>query len=71
MMDPEQFRAALEGLGLSQTGFARWIGQNPRTVRRWALGEAVVPRHIVVIIALLQAISDVGGSHLMERLLEK
>ncbi|CAB5220458.1 hypothetical protein UFOVP233_82 [uncultured Caudovirales phage] len=71
MMDPEQFRAGLERLGLSQTAFAKWNGLNPRTVRRWALGEANVPRHIVVILALLDAISEVGGPHLLERLLEK
>lgn len=71
MMDAVQFRAGLDGLGLSQTAFAKWTGKNPRTVRRWAAGEDPVPREIAVIIALLEAISEIGGSHLLNRLLEK
>jgi hypothetical protein len=32
---PRQLRAALSKRGITQQGFARLTGRNPRTVRRW------------------------------------
>lgn len=44
-MTPDQFRACLRTAGLSQLGFARLIGVNGRTVRRYAAadGEGLPP----------------------------
>ena len=54
-MTPEQFRAALADLGLSQVGFARLARVDPRTVRKWAAGDSRIPGPVVVLIELLQA----------------
>jgi len=54
-MKPAELRAALAALGLSQVGFARTVRVDPRTVRRWVAGDAVIPGPVVVLIELLQA----------------
>lgn len=38
-MTPDEYREAIERLGLSQVGAARLLGVNDRTSRRWASGE--------------------------------
>ncbi|MBO0754273.1 MAG: hypothetical protein J2P54_00300 [Bradyrhizobiaceae bacterium] len=38
-MTAHEYRKALAHLGLSQLAAARLLGVNPRTSRRWALGE--------------------------------
>ena len=35
----ERIRAAREALGLSQEKFARQLGIDPTTIRRWELGQ--------------------------------
>ncbi len=55
-MTPNQFRAALDRLKLSQLGAARLVGADPRTARRWALGERDVPECVAILLRLL-----VGG----------
>lgn len=52
MTGPE-FRAALARHDLSQVQFARMIGVNGRTVRRWAAGEIELPGAVVCLLALL------------------
>jgi DNA-binding transcriptional regulator YiaG len=42
-MTPEQYRAAIEQLGLSQVAAAKLLGVDERTSRRWANGERDVP----------------------------
>lgn len=42
-MTRDDFRAALDRLGLTQTGAARVLGVDERTTRRWAAGERAVP----------------------------
>jgi len=42
-MTSDQYRAAIETLGLSQVAAARLLGVDPRTSRRWACGERDVP----------------------------
>ena len=54
-MKPAELRAVLASLGLSQVGFARTVRVDPRTVRRWVAGDAVIPGPVVVLIELLQA----------------
>lgn len=52
-MTPAAYRDALARLGLSQVGAARLFGVNPRTSRRWALGELEVPRAVEIALLLL------------------
>ena len=42
-MTPETFRALLTSLGFTQSSLARALRTDPRTIRRWALGEVPVP----------------------------
>jgi DNA-binding transcriptional regulator YiaG len=48
-----QYRAAIEKLGLSQQGAARFLGAGERTSRRWALGEARVPESVALLLRLM------------------
>jgi len=54
-MTSSQFRAAIDRLGLSQTGTARLVGADGRTARRWALGERSVPEPVAIILRLMLA----------------
>lgn len=42
-MTHDQYRAALEQLGLSQTAAAQLLGVDARTSRRWACDERDIP----------------------------
>lgn len=50
-----QFRSAIARLGLSQAGAAALVGADPRTGRRWALGERGVPECVAILLRLLVA----------------
>lgn len=52
-MTANQFRAAITRLDLSQVGAARLVGADPRTGRRWALGERAVPECVAILLRLL------------------
>lgn len=52
-MTPADFRAALDVLKLSQLAAAPVLGSDPRTVRRWALGERPIPGPVVQLLAAL------------------
>jgi hypothetical protein len=54
-MTANQFRATLDRLGLSQVGAARLFGADPRTARRWALGERDIPETVAVLLRLMAA----------------
>jgi DNA-binding transcriptional regulator YdaS (Cro superfamily) len=54
-MTAKQFQAAIDRLGLSQVGAARLVGADPRTARRWALGERSVPEPVAIILRLMLA----------------
>ncbi len=51
-MSPEQARAHLVRLGLSQQGFARLVRVNPVTMRRW-LRLGSIPRSIEILLEIL------------------
>jgi hypothetical protein len=51
----KQFQAAIDRLGLSQVGAARLVGADPRTARRWALGERSVPEPVAILLRLMLA----------------
>lgn len=47
------FAASLKALGWSQSAFARLMGRNPRSVRRWASGDLPAPTEAVALLALM------------------
>lgn len=51
-MTANQFRSAIATLRLSQLAAARLVGADPRTGRRWALGEAPVPDCVAILLRL-------------------
>lgn len=51
----DEYRLALDGLGIANAEFGRLIGVDARTERRWALGEARVPGPVVLLIRLFEA----------------
>jgi DNA-binding transcriptional regulator YiaG len=56
-MNPDAFRAHLARLEISQQGFARLIGVNPQTVRKWLRRRdtAPIPRAVEILLPLLTA----------------
>lgn len=54
-MTANQFRSAIDRLGLSQVGAARLVGADPRTGRRWARDERPVPKCVAILLRLLLA----------------
>jgi DNA-binding transcriptional regulator YiaG len=55
-MTADEFRAALDGLGLSQVAAAQALEVDARTVRRWALGEREVPGPVRVALRLMRLV---------------
>lgn len=53
-MNWQNYRRALFRIGLTQAGAARFFDINPRTSRRWATGDADVPRTIEIVLWLMQ-----------------
>jgi DNA-binding transcriptional regulator YiaG len=53
-MTADDLRAVLGRLSLSQTGAARLLGVDPRTMRRWVLGEREIPEVVVRLLRLLE-----------------
>jgi hypothetical protein len=43
---PNQYKSAIDRLGLSQVGAARFLGVDDRTSRRWISGERDVPEPV-------------------------
>lgn len=52
-MSADEFRAALEQLGVSQIRWARLVGAEKGTVNRWANGLSQVPGSVHVLLAIL------------------
>jgi DNA-binding transcriptional regulator YiaG len=55
-MTPDEFRQALERLGLTQVGLSRLIGVEQRTARRWASGATPIPPSIAAMLRLIEHI---------------
>lgn len=53
-MTPTEYRTSIERLGLSQVGASRLFGVDPRTSRRWALGELPVPRAVALCLRIAE-----------------
>lgn len=54
LMTPDEFRAHLVRLGLSQVGAARLLDYDARTVRRWATGELAIPKAVEMLLERLR-----------------
>ncbi len=54
-MTPNQFRAALDRIDLTQVGAANLFGVNPRTVRDWIAGETRIPETAAILLRLMVA----------------
>jgi len=52
-MTPDELRAALKTLGLTQEAFARTIKSSTRAVEHWLAGERKIPGPAVVAVDLL------------------
>lgn len=53
-MTAADLREALDRLGLTQRAFARIVGCNERTVRRWAHGQQGIPPWVPLLLRLMQ-----------------
>lgn len=54
-MTKDEYREAIEGLGVTSAEFGRLIGVDARSERRWALGERRLPGPVILLIRLFQA----------------
>lgn len=66
-MTADEYRAAIEHLGLSQVAAARLLGVDDRTSRRWASGDREVPPPAERFLRYLIA-TDRSGEYAMKRL---
>ncbi len=55
-MTKDEYRTSIARLGLSQVKAGEMLGVNPRTSRRWALGEAPVPQAVALLLRLMMMI---------------
>lgn len=58
-MTDAELRAVLGRLELSQMAAARLLGVDPRTMRRWVLGEREIPATAVRLLFLLEHVPHV------------
>ena len=68
-MTADEYRAAIETLGLSQIAAAKLLGVDARTSRRWACGERDVPPPAVQFLQYLIATHKSGEQAM--RMLER
>lgn len=52
-MTPDEFRAELSRLGMTQAGAARFLKVDERTIRRWATGDKEVPEAVALLLPRL------------------
>lgn len=64
-MTKDEYRTAIETLGLSQAAAARLLGVDERTSRRWACGERDIPAPAVRFLKFLIA-CNCSGREAME-----
>jgi hypothetical protein len=65
-MNHTEFSRAIDALGLTQVGAARFLGVDPRTCRRYVAGELPLPPTAAMLLRVMlthgPAPDDVGGS---------
>lgn len=52
-MTPKQYAEAIQRLGLSQRGAARFLGVDERTSRKWIAGDARIPESVALLLRLM------------------
>lgn len=52
-MTPNQYRAAIKALGLSQERAGVWLGISPRASQGYALGEHDIPEPTAMLLRLM------------------
>lgn len=52
-MTPDEYRRKIELLGLSQVQAGKFLTDNPRTSRGWALGEHRIPKAVAMLLRLM------------------
>lgn len=52
-MTPNQFRAAIDKLGLSQERAGLWLGLSARQGQRYATGDAEIPEPVAKLLRLV------------------
>jgi DNA-binding transcriptional regulator YiaG len=57
-MTPDELKATLERLGLTQTALARLLGISDRTVRRWCQGASDVPQGAARLVKALETVPE-------------
>lgn len=57
-MTPDEYRAALETLGLSQLAAGRWLGVSPRTAQQYAQTGPSGPAARAIRLALRYGLGD-------------
>lgn len=53
-MTPDEFRASLSRLRLTQAGAGIPLGSDARTIRRWASGERGIPPTVVILLKIYE-----------------
>jgi DNA-binding transcriptional regulator YiaG len=70
-MTSDRFNETLLTLGLTQAGFARVVGINARTVRRWASGSSPVPEMVATLLLALELVQWLTDQETVHHLLNK
>jgi DNA-binding transcriptional regulator YiaG len=52
-MTPRQLQHAIDQLGLSQRGAARFLGVDERTMRKWIADDARIPEAVAKLLRLM------------------
>lgn len=52
-MTPKQYADAIDRLGLSQRGAAKFLGIDERTSRKWIAGDARIPESAAKLLRLM------------------
>ena len=60
----DQFRNALDGLGLMRRSFVRIFGVNDSTAKRWARGDQEIPIWVPVALELLKVPGALGTARM-------
>lgn len=62
-LSADEFREALDALGLSQLAAAKALEVDARTVRRWALGEREIPGPVRVALRCMKRLQSLGAEY--------
>ena len=52
-MNGDELQEAIDRLGMSQVGAARFLGHNDSTVRRWIAGKFPIPHTVAMLLRVM------------------